>query len=69
MGPTSMAPDELESISKGKIYYYWEKYHSLVIELKRKIESKPDIIVSIGKGGSMAGVILAEIYEVENLLV
>jgi hypoxanthine phosphoribosyltransferase len=67
MGPTSMAPDELESISKGKIYYYWEKYHSLVIELKRKIESKPDIIVSIGKGGSMAGVILAEMYGVENL--
>ena len=71
MGPTSMAPDELymlpEKATPKKIYYYWEKYHSLVIELKRKIESKPEIIVSIGKGGSMAGVILAEIYGVENL--
>lgn len=72
MGPTSMSPCELGELKPNnpipkKAYYYWEKYHSLVLELRRKIESKPDVIVSIGKGGSMAGVILAEIYGVDNL--
>jgi len=57
----------IESSDPTKHFFYWEAYYSLVKGLKNKIESKPDIIVSIGKGGSIPGVILAEHYNINNL--
>lgn len=66
MGPSSVAPDEIQLLPK-KQYYSWEHFHTLVNELKKKITTKPDIIVSIGKGGSIPGVILAEVLECNNL--
>jgi hypoxanthine phosphoribosyltransferase len=50
-----------------KKLYSWEQYHNLVKGLKNKIDYKPNIIISIGKGGSIPGVILAESYGVNNL--
>ena len=71
MGPTSVSPDELGLIKASnepkKKLYPWDSYHSLVDLLKFKIERKPDVIVSIGKGGSIPGVILAEYFDVNNL--
>jgi len=69
MGPTSMSPDELGKVKKQnpKAYYSWEHFHVLVNEIKKQVETIPDIIVSIGKGGSIPGVILAERYGVNNL--
>jgi hypoxanthine phosphoribosyltransferase len=72
-GPSSCAPDELPLLYKKmayqtkKAYYSWEHYHSLVLQLKFKITRTPNIIVSIGKGGSIPGVILAEAFECNNL--
>ena len=71
MGPTSMSPDELGLIKANsepkKKLYPWDSYHSLVDILKERITFKPNIIVSIGKGGSIPGVILAEHFDVNNL--
>lgn len=70
MGPTSMAPDELGKIKKQepkKVFYSWEHFHTLVSEIKKKVQTTPNIIVSIGKGGSIPGVILAEMFECTNL--
>lgn len=70
MGPSSMAPDELGKIKKQlpkKAFYSWDHFHQLVGEIKKKIEIAPNIIVSIGKGGSIPGVILAERFECNNL--
>jgi hypoxanthine phosphoribosyltransferase len=68
MGPTSMAPDELGSLKEPKKQYFsWNTYHNLVLDLHKKIDWKPDIIVSIGKGGSIPGVILAENFNTNNL--
>jgi len=70
MGPTSMSPEEVGAIKEQeikKMVYSWDHYHRLVIELKRKIDWKPNIIISIGKGGSIPGVILAESYGINNL--
>lgn len=50
-----------------KAIYTWEKFHALVQELSKKISTTPNIIVSIGKGGSIPGVILAEIFDCNNL--
>jgi len=50
-----------------KNYYYWEKYYSLVKKLILNIDWSPNIVVSIGKGGSIPGVILAEHYGINNL--
>jgi hypothetical protein len=66
MGPTSMAPEEIGQTIK-KMKYSWDHYHKLVIELKRKLDFKPNFVVSIGKGGSIPGVILAESFGVNNL--
>lgn len=66
MGPSSVAPDELQYLPKKK-YYSWEHFHTLVGEVKKKIQITPNIIVSIGKGGSIPGVILAEMFECNNL--
>ena len=46
-----------------KQYYSWEHFHSLVNEVKKQIKVTPNIVVSIGKGGSIPGVILAEAFE------
>ena len=63
-----MAPDELCSIRESKKKYFsWDTYHNLVLDLHKKIDWKPDIIVSIGKGGSIPGVILAENFNTNNL--
>jgi hypoxanthine phosphoribosyltransferase len=51
----------------NKQFYSWEYFHTLVKQLKRQITSHPNIIVSIGKGGSIPGVILAEEYSCTNL--
>jgi hypoxanthine phosphoribosyltransferase len=69
LGPTSMSPDELGEIKNNikKQSYSWDHFHSLVCELKKQIEVAPNIIVSIGKGGSIPGVILAEMFECNNL--
>lgn len=78
MGPTSMSPDELGSLKKQdnnmtensqpkKQFYDWLIYHKLVDKLKEQINQKPNIIVSIGKGGSIPGVILAEHFDTNNL--
>jgi hypoxanthine phosphoribosyltransferase len=53
--------------SYEKQYYSWDHFHTLVGEVKKKIEVTPNIIVSIGKGGSIPGVILAEEFECNNL--
>lgn len=69
MGPTSVAPDEilnLKPMSK-KQHYSWDHFHTLVGKIKRKVQTTPNIIVSIGKGGSIPGVILAEMFECNNL--
>jgi len=50
-----------------KQHYNWDKFHQLVGEIKNKINCTPNIIVSIGKGGSIPGVILAEMFECNNL--
>jgi len=57
----------IENEDPVKHFFYWEKYYSLVKQLKDKINKKPNIIVSIGKGGSVPGVILAEHFDVNNL--
>ena len=70
MGPTSMSPDELGIIKKqepAKALYSWDHFHQLVGEIKKKIQTTPNVIVSIGKGGSIPGVILAEMFECTNL--
>ena len=56
-----------EELQPKKVYYNWNTYYRLVGNLKGKIRQKPDIIVSIGKGGSIPGVILAEHFDVNNL--
>lgn len=50
-----------------KAFYSWDHFHTLVGEIKKQIKTKPNIIVSIGKGGSIPGVILAEMFECNNL--
>lgn len=50
-----------------KQHYSWDHFHTLVGEIKRKVQTTPNIIVSIGKGGSIPGVILAEMFECNNL--
>lgn len=70
MSPSSMSPDEigyLKSKEPKKQRYDWNTYHKLVDMLKVEIEPKPNIIVSIGKGGSIPGVILAEYFDVQNI--
>lgn len=67
MGPTSIAPDEIQDIKIKKQYYSWNHFHTLVNEIKKQIKITPSIIVSIGKGGSIPGVILAEMFECNNM--
>lgn len=68
MGPSSMAPDEIKNVNEPvKKRFYWEKYYKLVCKLKEQINTTPNIIISIGKGGSIPGVILAEHYDINNL--
>lgn len=50
-----------------KQHYSWDHFHTLVNEIKKKVQTPPNIIVSIGKGGSIPGVILAEMFECNNL--
>lgn len=50
-----------------KQHFSWEDYATLVSELAAKIDFKPDVIVSIGKGGSIPGVMLAEHFDAINL--
>ena len=61
MGPTSIAPDEILDIKKQ--YYSWNRFHELINKVKKQIDIPPNLIVSIGKGGSIPGVVLAEIFE------
>jgi hypoxanthine phosphoribosyltransferase len=51
----------------NKKHYSWEYFHTLVTEIKKRVSPVPNIIVSIGKGGSIPGVILAEMFECNNL--
>lgn len=51
----------------NKQSFSWEYYHTLVGELKKQIQRTPNIIVSIGKGGSIPGVLLAEMFDCNNL--
>ena len=51
----------------AKQAYTWEQFHSLVKKVKDQINVSPNIIISIGKGGSIPGVILAEMFECNNL--
>jgi hypoxanthine phosphoribosyltransferase len=52
---------------KLKTKYSWDTFHTYVLNIKEQIITRPDIVVSIGKGGSIPGVILAEVYGVNNL--
>ena len=65
MGPTSIAPDEILDIKKQ--YYSWNCFHKLINKVKKQIDIPPNLIVSIGKGGSIPGVVLAEIFECNNI--
>jgi hypoxanthine phosphoribosyltransferase len=56
-----------ENNNVKKRFICWEKYHALVLDLAKKIDTRPELIVSIGKGGSIPGVILAEHFKVLNL--
>lgn len=69
MGPTSVAPDEILNLKlmSKKQHYSWDHFHTLVGEIKKRVQTTPNIIVSIGKGGSIPGVILAEMFECNNL--
>jgi hypoxanthine phosphoribosyltransferase len=69
MGPTSVAPDEIIHLkpSMKKQHYTWDHFHTLVEKVKEQVKPTPNIIVSIGKGGSIPGVILAEAFECTNL--
>lgn len=67
MGPTSVSPDEILNLKPKKQAYSWNYFHTLVNEVKGKVVKRPDVIVSIGKGGSIPGVILAEMFECNNL--
>jgi uncharacterized protein len=68
MGPTSVSPDEIAYLEQPKKQYYsWEHFHTLVGKVKKRVKVSPDIIVSIGKGGSIPGVILAEMFNCNNL--
>lgn len=51
----------------NKQHYSWEHFHLLVKKVKEQVQPTPNIIVSIGKGGSIPGVILAEAFECTNL--
>lgn len=48
--------------------FSWEEYYALVKILISKVKESytPDVIVSIGKGGSIPGVIIAEQLGVDN---
>jgi len=50
-----------------KQHYTWDHFHTLVEKVKEQVRPTPNIIVSIGKGGSIPGVILAEAFECTNL--
>ena len=50
-----------------KQVYSWDQYAGLVKKLKQNIARSPDVIVSIGRGGSIPGVILSELFGVVNL--
>lgn len=67
MGPTSIAPDEILDIKVKKQYYSWNRFHELVNRVKKQIDIPPNLIVSIGKGGSIPGVVLAEMFECNNI--
>ena len=67
MGPTSIAPDEILDIKVKKQYYSWNRFHELINKVKKQIDIPPNLIVSIGKGGSIPGVVLAEIFECNNI--
>ena len=49
-----------------KIHFTWDDISRYTIQLAREIPH-PDVIVSLGKGGSIPGVILAEYFGVRNL--
>lgn len=53
--------------SPKKQKFSWQEYFSILEKLKENIDYRPDVIISIGKGGSIPGVILAEYYGVLNL--
>ena len=56
-----------ENFNMKKQHYTWDHFHSLVGEIKKQIKLTPNIIVSIGKGGSIPGVILAEMFKCNNI--
>lgn len=53
--------------SPKKKFFSWYDYHTMLKNLKEVITPSPNIIISIGKGGSIPGVILAELFECNNL--
>lgn len=68
MSPTSMAPSEIGEIKeRQKVSYNWDQFYSLVGKIKKQVNRKPDIVISIGKGGSIPGVILAEMFDITNI--
>jgi hypoxanthine phosphoribosyltransferase len=50
-----------------KASFTWSEFHSFVNSLSQQIDTTPNIIISIGKGGLIPGTILAEHYECNNL--
>jgi len=54
-------------LNMKKQHYTWDHFHTLVNKIKKQVRPTPSVIVSIGKGGSIPGVILAEMLECNNL--
>lgn len=46
--------------------FSWEDIHSLTTNIAKNVTA-PDVVFSLGKGGSIPGVILAEIFNVDNI--
>jgi hypoxanthine phosphoribosyltransferase len=57
----------METARPNKISYNWNDYHKLVKSLIPQFKNKPTIVVSIGKGGSIPGVIIAEYFDIKNI--
>jgi hypoxanthine phosphoribosyltransferase len=57
----------MQEVEPKKVIYSWDNYHSLVKGLITQFKNAPNIVVSIGKGGSIPGVIIAEHYDIKNI--
>ena len=57
----------IEKFSMKKQFYSWDIFHTYTLHITRQVVEPPDVVISIGKGGSVPGVILASRFGVNNL--